>query len=173
MDLAENRIKILNNASLSRYGSLKYLYLQDNRLGSVKEGAFDHTKNLELLDLSKNDIFKLSKSLFQLQYLRNLYLSNNRLENTQLDVSNVLSPLQKIDLSHNEFTNWPQLGPLNDLEVYNLSKNSIGKITVDDIAPMCSLKELDITENPIGFDQSTCECYEFEKWIKLRNITVR
>lgn len=172
LDARENRIRELRNDTLARYTSLRFLYLQDNFVQSIAERAFEPTYYLEVLDISKNGLTELPSTIFQLQSLRNLYLSDNKLADAVFNVSNVCSPLQWLHVSSNRLTRLPQLGHMSTVTVLNVSRNYIERITTEDIAPLCSLQVLDLTDNPIRFNQSSCECYEFKEWMVFRNIKV-
>ncbi|XP_029178421.1 uncharacterized protein LOC114946154 [Nylanderia fulva] len=45
--------------------------------------------------------------------------------------------------------------------------------STEDLAPFCSLKELDLTGNTIRFTASSCDCQEFNAWVKLRQIKMK
>lgn len=125
-----------------------------------------------VLDLSKTIAETLPRGLFSLQHLEKLYIENNKLTES-IFKTKVSSPLKIIQAAKNSFKRIPNLGPFPTLIYLNLSTNSISKINVDDIAPYCKLMTLDITENPISFDRETCDCQNFNAWIKQHNITVR
>ena len=172
LDARENRIRELRNDTLSPYTSLKYLYLLDNFVQFIAENAFEPTYYLEVLDLSKNGLLELPRSLFQLTALRNLYLNDNKLKDSVFNISGIRSPLAWLHLSNNRLTQLPRLSPLATLTILNVSHNEIQRISTEDIAPLCSLQVLDLRGNPIVFDQSNCECYEFQQWINFRKIMV-
>jgi Leucine-rich repeat (LRR) protein len=172
LDARENRIRELRNDTLSKYTSLRYLYLQDNFVQTIAEHAFVPTYYLEVLDLSKNGLLELPKSLFQLQSLRNLYLSDNQLTDTVFDIAGIRSPLQWLYLANNKLSRFPKLNPLTSLTLLNVSHNLISHVTIEDVASLCSLQMLDITGNPIKFDQKSCTCYELKEWINFRSIKV-
>ncbi|XP_014208037.1 insulin-like growth factor-binding protein complex acid labile subunit [Copidosoma floridanum] len=173
LDAKENRIRELRNDSLSKYTNLRYLYLQDNFVQQVADRAFEPTYYLEVLDLSKNGIFKLPSTIFQLQYLRNLYLNHNKLKDEVFNVDGVKSPLQWLHLADNLLTQLPQLKSMVTVTLLNVSYNDIAKITADDVAPLCSLQLLDLTGNPVRFNATSCECHEFKEWCKFRKITLK
>ncbi|KAL7306671.1 hypothetical protein TKK_0001346 [Trichogramma kaykai] len=173
LNVGENRIRELNNDTLARYTSLRYLYLADNFVQQVADQAFAPTYYLEALDLSKNGLLELPRSLFQLPFLRNLYLNDNQLTDATFNVTGVRSALSWLFLSGNKLTRLPRLHPLPTLATLNVSHNFISRVTVDEIAPMCSLTSLVLTGNPLKFDENTCDCYVFKKWIlQMTNIKV-
>lgn len=173
LDGAMNRVRVLTNDSLASYTSLEYLYLGDNFIQEIHEGAFDNLRYLKVLDLSTNGCDTLPKSLFQLPYLQKLYLSVNRLTDELFSRLEVKSPLTFLQLAMNKLTKIPQLGPVTSLIHLNVSENFITSVSPEDLAPFCSLKILDLSKNPIKFDSSNCECQTFNAWLHARDIHTR
>ncbi|XP_058793668.1 tsukushi [Phymastichus coffea] len=172
LDARENRIRELRNNSLKRYSNLRFLYLADNFVQTIPEGAFESTYYLEVLDLSKNGLTDLPKSLFRMNNLRNLYFEENQLHDPVFEVTGVTAPLKWLYLSGNKLTQIPRLSPIPLVTILNVSHNQITRVTTEDIAPLCLLEYLDLRDNPIQFDQKTCECYTFKEWIKFRKINL-
>lgn len=108
-----NRIRILTNSSLRDYTSLKYLYLQENFINKIEEGAFSELDELEVLDLTWNGVLVMPSTLPL--SLRKLSLTRNiGLQNMSLSAAfnlNYLS-LALCDLKH-----LPPLGTLPNLKV--------------------------------------------------------
>ncbi|KOX79346.1 Tsukushin [Melipona quadrifasciata] len=173
MDASVNRVRVLTNDSLAAYTNLAYLYLGDNFIQEIQEGAFDNLRYLKVIDLSTNGCDTLPKSLFQLPYLQKVYLSKNRLGDDLFKDVQVRSPLIFLQLSKNKLGKIPQLGPVPTLMHLNVSDNNIGSVTTEDLAPYCSLKILDLSKNPIKFDASSCECETLNAWLRLREIRAR
>lgn len=92
LDATVNRLRELTNESLTPYKSLAYIYLGDNFIQNIEEGAFANQHYLQVLDLTQNGCDNLPKSLFQLPYLRTLYLGHNKLADAVFKVE-VTSPL--------------------------------------------------------------------------------
>ncbi|XP_043513963.1 slit homolog 3 protein [Frieseomelitta varia] len=170
MDASVNRVRSLTNDSLSSYTNLAYLYLGDNFIQEIQEGAFDNLRYLKVIDLSTNGCDTLPKSLFRLPYLQKVYLANNRLGDDQFKDVAVRSPLIFLQLSENKLGKIPQLGPVPTLMHLNVSGNNIVTVTTEDLAPYCSLKVLDLSRNPIKFDAGSCECGTLNAWLRLRGI---
>jgi len=166
-----NRLRELTNDSLAPYKSLAYIYLRDNFILNIEEGAFAKQQYLEVLDLSQNGCDTLPKSLFQLPYLRTLYLSNNKLTDSVFKVE-VTSPIQMLQLTRNKLTKIPYVGLQPTLQKLNLSDNLITSVDTEDLAPFCSLKTLDLSRNMIKFNIG-CECQTLNTWVKLRQIKMK
>ncbi|CAD1479364.1 unnamed protein product [Heterotrigona itama] len=173
MDASVNRVRVLTNDSLAAYTNLAYLYLGDNFIQEIQEGAFDNLRYLKVIDLSTNGCDTLPKSLFHLPYLQKVYLAKNRLSDDLFKDVQVRSPLIFLQLSKNKLGKIPQLGPVPTLMHLNLSGNSISSVTPEDLAPYCSLKILDLSKNPIKFDASNCECETLNAWLSVRGIRAR
>lgn len=139
---------------------------------NIEEGAFAKQQYLEVLDLSQNGCDNLPKSLFQLPYLRTLYLGYNRLTDSVFNVE-VTSPIKLLQLTRNKLTKIPYFGPQPTLVTLNVSENLITSVDIEDLAPFCSLKVLDLSRNMIKFNSMGCECQELNAWVKLRQIKMK
>ncbi|XP_020289515.1 leucine-rich repeat-containing protein let-4 [Pseudomyrmex gracilis] len=169
LELSTNRVRELTNNSLAPYKNLAYVYLNDNFITTIEEGAFANQHYLEVLDLSKNGCDSLPTSLFQIPSLRTLYLVDNKLTDSVLNVQ-ITSPLQELYLSKNKLTKIPDIGLQPALLRLNVSDNAIASISPEDVAPFCSLQLLSLARTSIKFNNANCECQTFNAWVKLRNI---
>ncbi|XP_029163239.1 plant intracellular Ras-group-related LRR protein 6-like [Nylanderia fulva] len=172
LNITKSKILRLSNASLRSYKKLAFIYLPENIIRLIEETAFANQLYLEVLDLSQNLCYTLPKSLFQLPHFRTLYLGNNRLTDLVFEMK-VTSPLRLLELSENLLTVIPNIGIQPTLLNLNVSYNRITSISTEDLAPYCSLKELDLTGNRIRFNASSCDCQRFNAWVKLRQIKIK
>ncbi|KAL6436694.1 hypothetical protein ACFW04_004852 [Cataglyphis niger] len=172
LDATVNRLRELTNDSLALYKNLAYIYLADNFIQNIEEAAFANQLYLEVLDLSQNGCDNLPKNLFQLPYLRTLYLGHNKLTDSVFKVK-VTSPLRLLQLTKNKLTRIPNLGAQPNLLRLNVSDNVIVSVSTEDLAPLCSLKELDLSRNIIRFNPGSCDCQMFSAWAKLRKIKIK
>lgn len=142
-------------------------------LTGIEEGTFAPLQSLEVLDLTKNGLSSLPKSLLSLPLLRTLYLAENKFTNDIFPpLEFISSPLVILDMTKNQLTEVPELGLLPTLKHMNLSENrQIKEITIDSVAPYCSLKKLDFSKIGLTFDDADCQCHDMKAWIKLRQIT--
>lgn len=170
--LNHNRIRTLTNQTFLAYPNLKFLYLADNLLRDLEQGTFEAVYYLEVLDLQTNAITVLPKGLLHMPSLRKLYLSDNFLTDADFD-GTATAPLRHLDLSSNQLTRLPDLGPNPYLLYLNVSHNRISKIFVDDIAPFCSLQELDLRKNVISWEPDSCDCHEFVFWVNQNKIEAK
>lgn len=172
LDATGNRLRELTNDSLTSYKNLGFIYLGDNFIQNIEEGAFAKQQYLEVLDLKENGCDTLPKSIFQLPYLRTLYLNHNKLTDSVFKVE-VTSPIQLLQLTRNKLTKIPYIGPQSTLINLNVSENLITSINTEDLAPFCSLKFLDLSRNMIKFNSFDCECQTLNAWAKLRQINIK
>ncbi|KAJ8684461.1 hypothetical protein QAD02_020253 [Eretmocerus hayati] len=173
LDVKKNRIREVSYDKLSRYSDLHYLYLPDNFVQSVPDGAFDATPDLEVLDLTKNGLHSLPKDLLRMRKLRNVYLSSNLLDDAQFELAQgeeMRAPLVLMYVDHNRLTRLPVRGPLHTLISLNVSDNAIKRVTVDDLAAFCSIKIIDLQRNPLVFNQSSCDCYDLREWARAHDV---
>ncbi|XP_048515749.1 decorin isoform X2 [Athalia rosae] len=168
MYMASNRLRDLPSDSFAPYKSLAYLYLDDNFIGEIDE-SMEYPEYLQVLDLSKNGLHDVPSSVFDLPSLKKIYLSKNKLKDGTFDI-NVTSPIELIDLAENSLTKIPSVGLQPSLLYLNVSYNKISHVTTEDLAQFCSLQTLDLTNNPLAFDPTNCECYHFASWISERKI---
>ncbi|KAG7207729.1 hypothetical protein KM043_009344 [Ampulex compressa] len=169
LDASMNRIRELTNESLAPYKNLAYIYLGDNFIQIIQEATFSYQHYLEVLDLSTNGLDDLPKSLLQLPYLRKVYLADNKFADTVFKFE-AKSPLVFLQLSKNKLTRIPDLGLVPTLSHLNLSENTISSLTTEDLAPFCFLKVLDLSRNPIRFENGSCECQSLASWLKMRAV---
>ncbi|XP_015511558.2 protein lap4 [Neodiprion lecontei] len=171
MVMSSNRLREeLPPHTFAPYTRLVSLFLNDNFLSDINN-TIEDLQYLQVLDISDNGFYVLPSTLFQLPYLRTLYLSHNFLTDGTFKLE-VTSPIEHLEIGRNKLTKIPSIGPQPSLTKLNLSTNNIDRLSVDDVAPFCKLEILDITNNPISLGDSSCDCHQFMKWVKIRNITL-
>lgn len=164
--------KIENAAGLCK--SITTLRLGNNKLSKlwklVNQPAIYELRHLKVLDLSRNDLTSLSKTLFQrMKDLKELNLAGNNL--TVLDNSIFLSNLQleMLDLSGDSLLefNVQSVRHLRKLETLRLEDNSIATFSPRIIAyadhPSNNLTTLGLIGNPF---QCRCDQDFLQNWIK-------
>lgn len=86
--MSDNKMKAVLNSTFKHLANLRYLYLPENRIKVVEDGALVMLKYLEVLDLSGNRLRSIPHGLLELPRLRKLYFADNLLE--RMDPSFVL-----------------------------------------------------------------------------------
>ncbi|XP_070605315.1 leucine-rich repeat-containing protein 69 [Erythrolamprus reginae] len=154
---ALNRLKVLNLGNnnfeevpeqLKYLKSLQKLYLFGNKITKMSPLIFDELKNLELLNLNKNQLSNLPPEICRLQNLECVSLENNKLEKIPKEFC-YLQNLHELHLSHNFITSLPEdIKHLKKLKILTLSRNKI-ELLPDGICNLKTLKILDVAGNNI------------------------
>ncbi|KAI0242631.1 hypothetical protein LSAT2_012291 [Lamellibrachia satsuma] len=134
VDLRHCAIETIVPGALSDMRMLKYLFLMDNNIGRSNtnlKGMFDGLSSLEVLDLSRNGIFRIDISAFSsLTNLSILSLRGNHLTSVSFDI-NGLRRLATINLADNNIS--------------HLDVKSLTKATSDNICIY-----IDLDSNPVN-----------------------
>ena len=126
--------------------------------------------NLETLSLEQNKIEKIDLS--QLVNLKSLNLSNNpKLILSQSTLVAQADTLEELYLSGVSFSNnklgSASLGQLKQLRILNLSNNKIRKFHPKMFIGLSNLRELDISQNPVGKPEQNIVAKIFPRLEKL------
>nr|ANG08899.1 toll family protein LongTollA2 [Parasteatoda tepidariorum] len=152
--LSYNRIKVLTNKGFAAASQLKELFLDHNSISRAEELALFGLNELEILDLSSNQIVALPPLVLRhCEDLIELYLQNNSISVLPPGLLTGLQRLRILDLSHNEITNhWLGSDTFSDLirlELMNLSHNRLTQIDSKIFRTQYSLQKLFIDNNEI------------------------
>ncbi|RZC37409.1 chaoptin [Asbolus verrucosus] len=151
--LDRNSLTSIPSSSLNGPKSLKILSLKTNRIGIIKNEAFQAQPHLEEIDLSNNLVHTIEGgALSRLNRLKSLRLSHNRLTRFNSDVFQGADALQSLDLSENFITEFPTvaLKAFSDLKYLNLSSNLIQNLDNNDLLALVNLYQLDLSRNNIA-----------------------
>ena len=176
LDMSDNMLTVLRNASFRRYTQLIILHLTDNFISRIEREAFYPLRILDTLIFSGNndiilhdDIFRFSTELRYLSFVRNGMISfpNEtltflpKLETLILGVNNASSlhltachKLTKLSLLYIFMNNFRKLVPDTfsigcQIDHLILSENPIEVIAPDTIAAL-PVRRLSITESPLS-----------------------
>ncbi|XP_050519615.1 leucine-rich repeats and immunoglobulin-like domains protein 2 isoform X2 [Diabrotica virgifera virgifera] len=176
IDLGYNRIRKITRSDLSKFSSLKFLYLGDNLISKLDKDLFEDAYRLTTLDLSLNAIVTIPPSIFHLPYLNSLYLKQNlNIDIVQAveDASPVTSPLIQIDISKTTDienpTNFPNFGLMPLLTTLNVTGNFYFNVTPGLFMGLCNLQKL-INDNVTVAFNDTCDCWRLNYWLETRGI---
>jgi adenylate cyclase len=110
-------IKLLDN--------LRELYLGENRCNNEIADSLKYLTNLEVLNISYNNILDLGDCLRHLTSLRELYLSGNQFSSFPEEIEG-LKKLQFLYFNCNKLSNIPpELAALTELSVFDVSNNNL------------------------------------------------
>lgn len=157
LDLAENSIK---HIPILNYKYLLSLNLSKNTFNFLDGEAFQNLLNLELLDLSHNELEFLNKDSFlstkagsnYLKKLRHLALNNNYIKNIQPQSLMTLTGLEALNLAENYLSDIGSktFYKLTKIRFLNMERNRIESFAMDELIKMERLKYL-----YIGFNKLT------------------
>lgn len=161
LNLAGNpHLGLQDNLRNTLYGipsgiAIRTLNLSDVGLSaSLEAKVFDFLPklNLEVLDLSNNNIAKLDAMDLakKMPFIRDISLRNNRL--TSVRSLGKMESLERLDLSDNSLKNFPiEIFQMPELMELNLRNNAIRKMTIqaDANENMMQLRSIDISRNKL------------------------
>ncbi|KAM3964119.1 LOW QUALITY PROTEIN: uncharacterized protein ACR2FA_001600 [Aphomia sociella] len=173
LDLAENSLPILRNDAFAAAGllNLQRLYLPACNLRTIRNFAFRALVNLVELDLSRNLLDNIPSHAFDsIPELRELRLSGNPILKVSDEAFIALPHLVRLTLSACKIS---EIGPRgfigleSSLEYLELSKNKLQVLHVAVLAPLRSLKGLELANNPWD---CTCALRPMRDWMIRRNV---
>uniref|UniRef100_A0A7E4V7N8 LRRCT domain-containing protein n=1 Tax=Panagrellus redivivus TaxID=6233 RepID=A0A7E4V7N8_PANRE len=132
---------------------LKHLVLNNNIIRTIDPLLLKETVNLEVLDLSHNNLVALPNATFYaLKRMQRLNLQNNQLTTIPDGVFSQMKELHTLDLSNNKITNITKdsFRGLESLEVLRLSGNTLTNIHPEAFTPLKSLKKLVLSKNRLN-----------------------
>ncbi|XP_041980164.1 toll-like receptor Tollo [Aricia agestis] len=189
LDLGENLIVSVENASFMSMNQMYGLRLTENNIGNISKGVFDKMTSLKILNLSRNKIHKIEAGSFDgninLQAIRLdgnyltdigglftklpnlvwLNISDNRLE--WFDYAMIPTGLQWLDIHANriaELGNYFEIESQLSLSTFDASSNKLTEITGSAIPN--SVEMLYLNDNLISKVQS----YTFFKKPNLTRV---
>ena len=125
----------------------KELCLKGRQLTEVPD-ALTKLTDVEVLDLSDNELTKLPDGLKNLNQLKTLLLSGNKLDELPGDVCQ-LKTLTTLDVAYNKIKTVPEtISNLNHLTTLNLGFNELVELSKE-VFKLKKLTTLDIRSNPI------------------------
>ncbi|XP_074486904.1 vasorin-like [Sebastes fasciatus] len=121
----QNGIDTLSQDDFKGLGELELLDLSQNELAEIPDGVFEMLSKLKNLDLSSNHITHISKDSFSgLVQLERLYLHANRIQSIHSEAFEGLEMLLELKLQGNQLASLPSLHFLR-LLLLDLSHNNI------------------------------------------------
>ena len=155
LNLGHNNITSFDTSTLFKKTSIKYLYLNDNPLGSsgttFQFGPGNSAKaTTEVIDISNTGITSIGQIPADMQVtLREFYAAGNGLTTIPAGLTNC-SNLEKLDLSNNAFTTAPAINSFTNLKYFNMSGNGITTLATNYFASNANLEEIYINNNNIS-----------------------
>ncbi|XP_065217495.1 uncharacterized protein LOC135843505 [Planococcus citri] len=168
LDISNSRIK---NVSFDKFGALTSLYMRYVSLGqelqaTLSKNWFAKLGSLDILDMSWTSFRKKELDFKWPKKLTRLTLSSMGL--TKVIGLEALGSLEALDLSNNSLSGLPLLSKTAPITVINLKVNPILDISVEEVAPFCSLTafSLEVTKHDNGLNTKMKynECIHLDQW---------
>lgn len=129
----QNGIEALSQDDFKGLGELELLDLSQNELAEIPDYVFEMLSKLKNLDLSSNQITHIQKDTFSgLVQLERLYLHANRIQSIHLEAFDGLEMLLELKLQGNQLTSLPSLH-FPRLLLLDLSHNNIPALSPADL----------------------------------------
>lgn len=173
LDLTENKITSLRDDAFSSAGliNLQRLYLSACHLRVIRQNAFRALVNLVELDLSRNRLDSVPSHAFDsIPELRELRLGGNPIIKIKGEAFSSLPHLVRLTLSAckiSEIDLSGFKGLEGSLEYLDLSKNKLQVLHVAVLAPLRSLKGLELASNPWDCN---CDLRPLRDWMIRKNV---
>jgi len=149
-ELTNNQIR--DFTEFDGLNKLEYLFLDNNRIISIKSNQFQNLSNLiKLLNLEKNSIQATDSTVFTyLLNINDLRLSDNKIQSISLDSFKNLVHLQFFNSNNNSISSLPLTNnQLKSIEYIWLSNNQLKSIESDTFKYFVSLKQLGLESNEL------------------------
>lgn len=132
VDLSHFRLSEIPNWFFEGLTNVIELNFRGNQLTQKSINCICRLPNLQILDLSLNNLTDFSVSIFGVGKLERLYLSKNQLTQEVVDHICRLTNLKVLDLSSNNLTSIPfGIGGLTRLEEFDFSRNHLTLDAID------------------------------------------
>lgn len=164
---ATDRLEEYKSANLEE---IKEIDLTGARLKNIPDWIFE-AEMLEILVLDHNQINILPKELQNLKHLRRIYWRYNDLVKTKPKIPR-LEGIEKLDLTGNDLTKLPKIHRLKGLEELVLEDNEFNEIPTWRGRRLKTLKELDLSLNPIEIDKKWYGLLDHIEILKLNKCKI-
>jgi len=169
LDLSNNEISILRNASFSNYSSLSTLVLSYSEVEEIEINAFAGFRMLREIDLSYNKLQLFNPEIF----LHNPVVDKVSLRrNSNLSLSSnfpilISTSISSLDLNSCSLTTIHQItfSGLPSLYSLDLSANKLQTISLGTLEKFPDLRILELNNNPW---KCNCDIVEVVQWAALR-----
>ncbi|CAH0719923.1 unnamed protein product, partial [Brenthis ino] len=173
LDMSYNDLIVIAENSLSKLRSLLKLFLQNNAISTLEDGAFEGLISLQVLNMSSNFLNSIPPDIFSdTKFLKEIILSNNTINVLPPGLFRGLEQLQVLDISYNELTSqWINKGTfvgLLRMVILNISFNRLNRIDRYMFQDLYSLQKLNLEHNEIA----SIDEHSFEELRNLHSLTL-
>ena len=140
-------------ASTKSSTNAKVLDMRNKGLTKVTSDVYSQTGTTDLI-LSNNNIRTLPSEMGKMTSVVIFKVDHNILDGSLIGEIRQMSKLRQLDVSYNKMTGMPaEIGQLDNLETLNYSYNNISGLPNEVANLKNSLKEFNLTGNPLSQDQ--------------------
>ncbi|XP_060070924.1 protein artichoke-like [Ylistrum balloti] len=171
VDISRNRIQQIFNLG---WEEVEEVHLQGNLISEMDRNTFYGLYAVKYLDFSHNTLTGFDADGFV--YLRNLTelrMSNNDLmDSASLQIAlSAMSKLEKLDVSHNNYTVFPpdMLKKNKHLQSLKVNDNKVLTFQPELFNHLVQLKEIDLSNNIFRCD---CALLDFRDWLRKTKVLV-
>lgn len=169
-----NRLKLDEN-SFANYQNLQIIHLKNLKLANplnftVHPKTFSQLNKLTILDLQKAGLSDEDRFIVPAN-LEIFIVADNDYAGFDLSGSNKLT---YVNANDNRFTNIPKFALAVPLISLRMEGMSLDFLTVNDLAPLCNLKEFSVRlpeTSLLRRNESYCKCQLIVQWLKTYDIS--
>ena len=147
----EALVRLSTYETLGNFSALKEVDLSGARLERLPDFVFE-AENMEVLILDDNNITELPEKLSELKNLKRIYWRNCDLGNRKVKIPK-LEGIEKLDLSGNTLEKLPKAHRMKGIEKLVLNQNDFKTIPLWQIRKFKTLKELEMSRNPLTLER--------------------
>uniref|UniRef100_A0A3Q2DMC1 Toll-like receptor 13 n=2 Tax=Cyprinodon variegatus TaxID=28743 RepID=A0A3Q2DMC1_CYPVA len=174
LDLFQNSLEDLT-LKLKPCSQLTELYLQETKLKELPEGTIHSLKMLEVLNVSSNNLNRVSYDIRSLTFLRILHLDNNYISKLNCEDFENTTRLTELNLNTNQIANLDKcvFEHLAELKHLDLSYNELRSFGDTFKVSLHKLEFLDISENDIyALEENSFEGLRSLRHLKMASDNV-
>ncbi|TKS72516.1 Leucine-rich repeat-containing protein 32 [Collichthys lucidus] len=126
LKMTGNALTRLSHNLFKESKSLRSITIDDNQISVIEEGTFEPLRQLETLNLARNNLVHICD--FKLHQVKYLNLSGNSVEFFVTHEDNLFYSLEILDLSHNKLLYFPIVPKMSQLKYLHLQNNMVGAL---------------------------------------------
>ncbi|XP_037315566.2 transforming growth factor beta activator LRRC32-like [Pungitius pungitius] len=126
LKMTGNALTTLSHNLFKESKGLRAITIDDNQISVIEQGTFEPLRQLEMLNLARNNLAHICD--FKLHQVKYLNLSRNSVEFFVTREDDQLYRLEILDLSHNKLLYFPIVPKMNRLKYLHLHNNMVGAL---------------------------------------------
>ncbi|KAK3593117.1 hypothetical protein CHS0354_018245 [Potamilus streckersoni] len=154
LDLSHNNIKYLDNSTFLGASEIAVIFLNNNRIRTIRARAFRNLQRLRKLLIENNEIYLVEYDAFGDTRIIEMSLRNNNISDINVFRYNNFARLSKLDLSYNNIRlsiSYDLFSTFEDIETLMISNNKIEGVSSRAFESLHNLQFLDLSYNEIRY----------------------